>query len=267
MHPTLYLRSLIATALLCLATLIPHASHATIVTIELSDGTSFDVNLYDNDTPQTVANFLNYVQNGNFSQSVIHRSVAGFVIQGGGFVTDVDAMLTAIPENAPVNNEPTFSNVRGSIAMAKLQSGPSTATSQWFFNLANNATNLDNANGGFTAFGEVTGSGMDIIDAISALPVFNFNGAFGEIPLQDYTAADFANNVPVINANFIVITAITVTDTTVDSAGAAGLNPALSTANNGGGGGGGGGGGSLGLLALLGLSALGRRRYRLAKAA
>jgi len=275
MQSSLYSRSLIAAAVLCVTTLLPQASNATIVEFELSDGTFIEVNLYDNATPQTVANFLNYVQNGNFSQSVIHRSVAGFVIQGGGFVTDVNAQLSAIPENAPVNNEPTFSNVRGSIAMAKLGSGPDTATSQWFFNLANNAANLDNQNGGFTVFGEVTGTGMATIDAVAALPTFDLSatlgGAFTDIPLQNYTAADFNNNVPRISDNFVIITAITVTDTNPDSAGAAGLNPALSTANNGGGGngggGGGGGGGSLGLLALLGLSALGRRRYRIAKAA
>jgi len=271
MQPSPYSRSLIATAVLCVTALLPQASNATIVEFETSIGT-FEVNLYDNATPQTVANFLNYVQNANYSQSVIHRSVAGFVVQGGGFVTAVDAEVSAITENPAVNNEPVFSNVRGSIAMAKLQSGPDTATSQWFFNLANNANSaadLDNTNGGFTVFGEVTGAGMATVDAVADLPTFNFGGAFAEIPLQNYTVADYDNNVPVTKANFVVITAITVIDTTVDSAGVAGLTPALSTANNGGGGngGGGGGGGSFGLLALLALSVIGRRRYRITKAA
>lgn len=261
------LRLFIAAAFLCCVTLLPRISSATIVQFETALG-NFEVNLYDNATPQTVANFLNYVQNGGYTDSIMHRSVPGFVVQGGGFNTDINAQITEITTNPPVINEPTYSSVRGTIAMAKVGGDPNSATSQWFFNLANNAGNLDGQNGGFTVFGEVTGNGMDVIDAIAALPTYNFGGAFAELPLQNYSAADFANSVAVDNTHLTIVTAITVTDTTVDSAGAAGLNPPLNTANNGGGnngGGGGGGGGSFGLIALLGLStfaALRRRRYR-----
>lgn len=258
------LRSLIASPLLCLAALAPQASFATIVEVETNLG-DIQINLYDNATPATVANFLAYVQNGDYSDSVFHRSVAGFIVQGGALVTDNSAVLTAITERPAVTNEPVYSNVRGTIAMAKLGGQPNSATSQWFFNLANNAAGtagLDNQNSGFTVFGEVT-AGMDIIDAIAAVPTFNGVSGFNDFPLQNYTAPN-----AVVSGNYVIVTAITVIDSTVDSA--AGLNPTATTAGNGGGGnggGGGGGGGSFGLLSLAGLLAVARRRYRVTKTA
>ena len=246
---------MIATLLLCSVISLPRAAHATIVEFETSAGT-FEVNLYDLGTPATVANFLDYVNNGAYNESIIHRSMPGFVLQGGGYVTDMNATVSSIPQNAAVTNEPVYSNVRGTIAMAKLASGPNTATNQWFFNLANNAANLDNQNGGFTVFGQVTGTGMTTVDAIAALPTYNQGGVFSNIPLQNYTTGN-----AVVLSNLIVITSITIKDSTVDSAGVAGLNPPLSTRNNNGGGGnGGGGGGSFDLLFLLGLLLSGRSR-------
>jgi peptidyl-prolyl cis-trans isomerase A (cyclophilin A) len=258
---------LIAIAALSFGTMLPYTAEATIVEIETSVGI-IQVNLYDLGTPDTVANFLAYVNSGAYDDSIIHRSAPGFIVQGGGFVSDMDGNVTAIPQNAAVNNEPTYSNVAGTIAMAKLGSDANSATNQWFFNLANNAGNLDNQNGGFTAFGEVVDGFMTAVDAIADVPIFDKGGAFTEIPLQNYTNGDL-----VVFANFVVILNITIIDNTADSAGVAGLTPPLSTASNGGGGGGngggggGGGGGNLGLLALFGLAALSRRRYRLAKAA
>lgn len=230
-------------------------ANATIVEVQTSLG-DFQINLYDNATPQTVANFLSYVQNGAYTNSISHRMVANFIAQGGGFQTDGNAQITAITANAAITNEPVFSNVRGTIAMAKVGGNVNSATNQWFVNLANNSANLDNQNGGFAAFGEVIGNGMDVVDAIGALPVFNFGGSLGELPLQNYTSTDFSNNVPLQNSNLVIIDAIIVVDTTVDSAGAAGLNPPRNnTVPNGGnnGGGGGGGGGTLGWLSLFAL--------------
>ena len=101
---------------------------------------------------------------------------------------------------------------------------------------------------------------MAILDALESLPTYDFGDALADLPLQNYTAEDFANNIPADNSHLIIVTAITVSDTTVDTA--AGLNPALSTASDPdpGSGGGGGGGGSLGLFALLGLSVFKCRR-------
>jgi cyclophilin family peptidyl-prolyl cis-trans isomerase len=259
MHSKKFLRTQIASSLLCLAALVPQIGSATIVEVETDLG-NFTINLYDNATPLTVANFLDYVQNANYSNSVIHRSISGFIVQGGGVVTDVNAVLTPIDQRPSVTNEPVYSNVRGTIAMAKLGGAPDSATSQWFFNLANNAANLDNSNGGFTVFGEVT-AGMDVVDAIAAVQTYNGVSGFNDFPLQNYTAPD-----AIVNANYVIVTAITVTDTMVDTA--AGLNPTPTTAGNGGGGnggGGGGGGGNFGWLALAGLLAIGRRRYRITK--
>ncbi len=111
---------------------MPRASDATIVEFE-TVLVNFEVNLYDNATPQTVSNFLSYVENLNYSNSLFHRSVPGFIVQGGGFVTDQDAKISSITSNAPVSNEPIYSNIRGTIAMAKLPGDANSATNEWFF--------------------------------------------------------------------------------------------------------------------------------------
>jgi len=229
------------------ACLLPHKSEATIVEIQTVLG-NFEVNLYDNATPTTVANFLDYVNNGAYTNTIIHRSVPGFIVQGGGFHFDLAWPATAIPANAAITNEPAFSNLRGTIAMAKT-SQPDSATNQWFFNLADNSANLDIQNEGFTVFGEVVGNGMVVVDAIAALQRFNFGSPFGELPLISNNGGD-----PDVTS-LVIVTAVIVTDSTVDSAGAAGLNPTPNTLINqtpatppaiGG-----GGGGAMGLLTLF----------------
>ncbi len=145
----------------------------------------FDVQLYEAETPLTVANFLAYVTADRYADSFIHRSVANFVIQGGGFTYDGGPQ--SVPAHAAVQNEPGISNVRGTIAMAKLGGDPDSATNQWFFNLQDNSGNLDNQNGGFTAFGQVLGTGMDVVDALAAVPTYdysnNWGSAFTDLPL------------------------------------------------------------------------------------
>jgi cyclophilin family peptidyl-prolyl cis-trans isomerase len=139
--------------------------------------------------PLTVQNFINYTNGGDYINSIIHRSVTNFVVQGGGFTVN-QLNIASVPTDPPVQNEfsATRSNLRGTIAMAKQGGNPNSATSQWFFNLGNNSANLDNQNGGFTVFGEVLSTAdLATIDAIAAVPVFNGSGlnpAFSEIPLQ-----------------------------------------------------------------------------------
>jgi peptidyl-prolyl cis-trans isomerase A (cyclophilin A) len=167
--------------------------------------------------------------------------------------------LDDIPTFAFVINEPELANVRGTIAMAKLSNSPNSATSQWFFNLADNTGNLDEQNGGFTVFGEVVGDGMEVVDAIAALPTFDFGGATQELPLQNFRQEDFDNDVPVGDNNLVIINMVQVSDSAVDSA--AGLNPPLNTASQSSPpGGGSSGGGSLGFIGLLGLLLAVRRR-------
>src|SRR4051812_14561905 len=80
-----------------------------------------NVRLYDTATPQTVNNFLTYANSGAWVDTFIHRSVANFVIQGGGFKFPSDAIgLQNVTSNPAVVNEPGISNLRGTIAMAKL---------------------------------------------------------------------------------------------------------------------------------------------------
>ena len=160
------------------------AAFATEVTMTTPLG-DVGIELFDEEAPETVANFLKYVNDGDYKNSFMHRSVPGFVVQGGGY-TYIDDMVEAIPADPPVINEPGISNTRGTIAMAKLSGQPNSATSQWYFNLDDNSADLDAANGGFTVFGRVTDDGMDVIDAIGDLQVWNAGSPFGELPLIDY---------------------------------------------------------------------------------
>ncbi len=138
--------------------------------------------------PKTVANFSNYVEDGDYVNSIIHRYVPNFIVQGGGF-TVKDLAIGQVPADPPVVNEFSAdrSNLRGTIAMAKLGDDPNSATNQWFFNLADNSANLDNQNGGFTVFGEVlSDADLEPVDAIAALPIFdasNANSAFTDLPV------------------------------------------------------------------------------------
>lgn len=139
---------------------------------------TMDFILYNTATPQTVTNFLSYVNNasssGNYNGAVFHRSMAGFVVQGGGFkVQSAPNYFTAIATTASPTNEPGISSLRGTVAMAKVGSDPNSATDQFFVNLADNSTNLDNQNGGFTVFARVAGNGMTTADSIAALPTVN----------------------------------------------------------------------------------------------
>lgn len=149
-----------------------------------------DVTMFRDRTPLTVQNFLNYANRGVWDTTIIHRSVPNFVIQAGGFMSSPP--FGRVASDPPVRNEPGISNLRGTIAMAKLGGDPNSATNEWFFNLANNASNLDNQNGGFTAFGEVRGSaGLAVMDALAAFQVVNaqqVQSAFNEIPVVDRNA-------------------------------------------------------------------------------
>ncbi len=205
------------------ALLLSSISYATIVEIQTDLG-SFQVNLYDQNTPITVDNFLAYVDSSAYSNSVIHRSVPGFVVQGGGFA-GTEFPLMGIESLGPITNEPVYSNVRGTIAMAKVSGQPNSATTQWFVNLEDNSATLDPQNGGFTVFGQVI-SGMDVVDAIAALDVHNFGGTFAETPTVNYTATDADGNPinPTIE-NLVFVNAVIIIDSAEDTA--ANLNPAL----------------------------------------
>jgi len=143
---------------------------------------TMDFILYNSATPETVTNFLSYVNAAvnNYNGAVFHRSILGFVVQGGGFkVQSAPNNFSSIPTSASPINEPGISNLRGTVAMAKVGNNPNSATNQFFVNLGNNSSNLDrdsgspNANGGFTAFARVAGNGMAVADAMAGLPTVN----------------------------------------------------------------------------------------------
>ena len=124
----------------------------TVVKFDTILGNAY-VRLLDTDTPVTTANFLTYVNEGSYNDTVFHRLVRGFVLQGGGYGANT------IPNHGQIVNEYGRSNVRGTIAMAKVAGNPDSATSEFFFNLNDNSANLDNQNGGFTVFGYVVDGG------------------------------------------------------------------------------------------------------------
>ncbi len=165
----------------------------------------FEVKLYNEETPKSVANFLRYVNAQAYDNSIIHRSIDNFIVQGGGYHFMGEVPLTEIPTNTAVINEPEKSNLRGTLAYAKLSGQPNSATSGWFINLTDNSANLDRQNEGFTVFGEVMGGGMTVIDTIATLKTFNGGGAFGDLPLQNFTAGDTPNE-----TNFVIITSVRV---------------------------------------------------------
>jgi len=184
-----------------------------------------DLALFGQQKPITVANFLNYVDqgryfkidptNGQLASSFVHRSVPGFVIQGGGFLGTVDPahpsnlLVTQVLPFPAIQNEPGISNKRGTIAMAQAGSDANSATSQWFINLADNGGpphNLDIRNnnaGPYTVFGKVVNNSMNVVDAIAAVPRYNAGAPFDNIPLRNYTSPN-----PVTVSNLVSVPGI-----------------------------------------------------------
>lgn len=194
-------------------------SQATIVEMQTSHGV-IELNLFDQQAPNTVANFLSYIEDDAYNQTVIHRSVSDFVIQGGGFTfTDELVPITTKPA---VVNEPVLSNVKGTIAMAKLANDENSATSQWFFNMVDNSEALDTQNGGFTVFGQITAQGQATLDNIAGLV------HCGDIPLVDITSEQCSSSdVALSSANFVTINSVVVLDD--DPLSSANLNPTANT--------------------------------------
>lgn len=185
--------------------------NATIVEFQTSQG-NIQVNLFDQTTPKTVENFLKYVDEQHYTNSLVHRTSPGFVVQGGGFSFNGEWPLVSIGANDPVINEPVYSNVKGTIAMAKVGGNPNSATDQWFFNLKDNNTgnanqgNLDIQNSGFTAFGQVIGDGMSIVNKIAGLDLCQ------SIPMVDYSGQNCSDQTTPGIENFVVINQIIIID-------------------------------------------------------
>lgn len=163
----------------------------TFVRFDTSLG-AMSVELFDAEVPITVANFLSYVDSGRYEGSFIHRSIGGPVppavlVLGGGYTFDsATGQSVIVPTFPPIIHETGRMNLRGTLAMSRSAVDLNSATSQWFFNVSDNDW-LDTPDNEFTVFGRVVGQGLAVVDAMAAVPRFNFGGPFSEIPVRDYT--------------------------------------------------------------------------------
>src|SRR5512145_549306 len=150
-----------------------HTNYGTI-TLELDEKRA----------PQTVANFLQYVSEGHYANTLFHRVIDGFMIQGGGF----EPGMKQKPTRAPVRNEAEnkLKNANLTIAMART-SDPHSATAQFFINVSDNAF-LDHKSPtphgwGYAVFGKVVAGG-EVVDAIEGVATGS-RGGHGDVPLED----------------------------------------------------------------------------------
>ena len=160
---------------------INNTEDITLIRLTTNKG-NITIKLFNDEAPETVKNFLNYADNGNYDGTIFHRVISNFMIQGGGLLPD----MSQINSNVPVVNESNnnISNKKGTLAMART-SDPHSATSQFFINLKDNDF-LDKKNApdnyGYCVFGEVV-DGIDIVDEIGMTNTGNKAG-HQDVPLE-----------------------------------------------------------------------------------
>ena len=153
-----------------------------MIRFETSMG-NIDIDLYADEAPLTVDNFLGYVTSGFFENTVFHRIIPGFVVQGGGMTADMKRKETQPPIQNEAHNG--LKNLRGTLSMARTQD-PHSATSQFFINLADN-TPLDPSRGndGYAVFGKVI-AGMEVVDEMAQVETGTV-GFHQDVPLEAVT--------------------------------------------------------------------------------
>jgi peptidyl-prolyl cis-trans isomerase A (cyclophilin A) len=147
----------------------------TAVVMETSEG-NVEIELFADKAPISVSNFLAYAESGFYANTIFHRVIPNFMVQGGGF----EANMSQKPAQAPIKNEAKngLKNDRGTLAMART-SVIDSATSQFFINVVNNDFLNNGARDyGYAVFGKVT-AGMDVVDKIAAVKT----GA-GDVPAK-----------------------------------------------------------------------------------
>jgi cyclophilin family peptidyl-prolyl cis-trans isomerase len=168
--------------LVLLAAALPAMAAETVV-METSLG-AITIELYPDKAPETVRNFLAYVDEGFYNGTIFHRVIPGFVIQGGGFTPG----MRKKPTHAPIRNEAAngLANLRGTLSMARTGVIDS-ATSQFFINLRDNRSLDHRGNSpsafGYAVFGRVV-DGMDVVDRIAAVPTGRM-GRYRDVPRED----------------------------------------------------------------------------------
>lgn len=148
----------------------PTPSGNPIVVLTTNKG-EVTLELFADKAPNTTANFISYVKSGFYNNTVFHRVIKDFMIQGGGF----DTNMTQKPNNPPIQNEasPTVQNLRGTISMARTND-PHSASSQFFINVRDNfSLDKSTVNPGYAVFGKVI-KGMEVVDTISLVNTGSF---------------------------------------------------------------------------------------------
>lgn len=157
------------------------AGEKVILETNLGDIT---LELHEDEAPATVDNFLRYVDEDFYADTIFHRVIPGFMIQGGGFDTDLKKKQT----RGPISNEATngLKNSRGTVAMARTRD-VNSATAQFFINLKDNDfldfRNRTDRGYGYAVFGEVV-EGMEIVDRIAAVPTQRRDARFENLPSE-----------------------------------------------------------------------------------
>jgi cyclophilin family peptidyl-prolyl cis-trans isomerase len=179
---TRFVSALVVLSLLFFAGSALSADSNPKVVLETSKG-SIVLELYPGKAPETVQNFLSYVDAKFYDDTIFHRVIPGFMIQGGGFTADMERKTT----QAPIKNEADkgLKNDRGTISMART-GDPHSATAQFFINTVNNDalnhTSKTPQGWGYAAFGKVV-EGMDAVDAISAVKTTT-RGPYRDVPVE-----------------------------------------------------------------------------------
>lgn len=183
------------------------AATANQVQINTNYG-AFTVELYPDKAPVTVANFLRYVDEDYYSNTIFHRVISNFVVQGGGYTTSLLGKATHDPIALETNNG--LSNWRGTLAMARTDAANS-ATSQFYVNTVDNL-NLDYQSAtspGYAVFGHVV-DGMDVVDAIESAHTLNVRVSnsfvFADIPFPNYVKLLSAERYQAVDAASAVAT-------------------------------------------------------------
>ena len=160
---------------------LAHAANP-IVEFETNQG-NFKIELYPEKAPKTVSNFLYYVDNGFYKETIFHRVISNFMIQGGGFTRELSEKRTQPPITNESNNG--LVNSPGTVAMARTND-PNSATAQFFINLIDNNflnyTSPEPSSIGYCVFGKIV-EGMNVVHKIGQLPTGNSRG-FSDVPIR-----------------------------------------------------------------------------------
>lgn len=143
------------------------------------------LDLYKDKAPKTVANFIEYAKSGHYDNTIFHRVIDGFMIQGGGFAPGMEEKQT----NKPIKNEANngLSNCKYSVAMARTME-PHSASAQFFINVNDNKFldfKSETTDGwGYCVFAQVV-EGMDVVDKIKGVATGNYGYVHQDVPLED----------------------------------------------------------------------------------